>query len=104
MDLHHSPKSDQTHQSIWRKETQGHLQGLFECLKVIFLKACVDHIEKDQRGLSTSLQARKNSIMISIQTDINSHFQSKLGRKNATLHLCLLPGHGDIYTNFYLIK
>jgi hypothetical protein len=72
MNLHHPPKSDETNQGIWRKETQRHLQGLFECLKVIFLQTRVNHIEKDQRRPSTSLREKKNGVMISIHIDITS--------------------------------
>lgn len=37
-------------------------------MKVIFLQTYVNHIEKDQRGSSTSLWAKKNSIVISVYT------------------------------------
>lgn len=74
MNLHHPPKRDQTHQSIWGKETQGHLQGLLEGLQVIFFEARVHHIEEDQRGLGTSLLAKEDSIMINTEIDINSSF------------------------------
>ena len=75
-------------------------------MKVIFLQTYVNHIEKDQRGSSTSLWAKKNSIMVSIYTVIGARIivisiytviAASIGQiryKTASLYTCKYPGEG----------
>lgn len=52
MDAHHSPKSDQSNQSIWREKTQADHKSISECLQILFVHACVDNEKEDGRDLS----------------------------------------------------
>lgn len=76
-------------------------------MKVIFLQTYVNHIEKDQRGSSTSLWAKKNSIVISVYTVTAARIimistyaviAASIGQiryKTASLHTCKYPREGS---------
>lgn len=56
MYLNHPSKRYEAHQCIRRQEAEGHLQGLLQCLKVLFFQTCVHHIKKDQRRRGSTLE------------------------------------------------
>lgn len=55
MDLNHASECDEAHQGIGWQQAEGHLQGLFEGLEVLFFQTRVHHIQEDQRGCGSSL-------------------------------------------------
>lgn len=55
VNLDHASKCDQAHQGVGRQEAEGHLEGLFQGLKVLLFQTGVHHIEEDQRGWRSTL-------------------------------------------------
>lgn len=62
VNLDHASKCDEAHQGVGRQQAEGHLQGLFEGLEVLFFQTRVHHIQEDQRCRWSTLQCgRKGS-------------------------------------------